>query len=1032
MRPIRIQMTAFGPYRDAETVDFRLLEDRRLFVISGNTGAGKTTIFDAICFALYGSASGEDRAETRMLRSHFAADDVHTAIDYEFGVGSRTYRVVRQMPHRRSGNKNETGGKAELYETTSGQDVPCVDRFIVSDVNAKLESILGLTKEQFSQIVMLPQGEFRKLLTSDTDNKEEILRRIFRTGLYEKLEERFQRKYRELQDTLRQEKATQDVYVKQAEETLPRREEGALWTALAQPFRSSAQVMEGLSQEAAYYGESASVVSARRDELSARLGDAETALQGGLALAGRFAQLADKRAQREQMAVRQGEIDALSRTVQLAEQAAKIEPYEEQAVATARLAETKGAQLGRTVAVVAEAERALLAAEERLRAEQAREPERAEAQQALQKLGEYAEVVRTLEQREQELARLQQDELRLVAARDAGDKQLGELRETRRVKLERLKGTETELARLNAVREQYRLAVDQYKWLKEMIGVEAKLGDLVRHRTALGAAAEAARKRHDEQEALWLEGQAGLLAMHLHDGAPCPVCGSAEHPHKASAVGSIPSREQIQTLKEQLRVAEQELGDATAQAAAASAVQGDKKAAMEALGLSADEPWSAQLAQAETNGKALRADKDMLEGLEREVEPLKTALEQLDRQLEQLQSDRERLLEQLQRVTLERSTKMTLLVSERDRVPEDVRTPALLAGRTSEKSALLKRLNDAWEEAQRTHSAAQTRVAVERTNAAQQKSQLDEAELQRAEASRRFADALAKSGFAEDTAAYASAKLPEPERANLQRQIEAFKSAWAATLQQIEELERELDGRSVPELEAMHAAIAELKSRIEGATAELHGIQRFKQEAERLLAAIGKSADQLAELERRHQSVADVYQMLKGDNALKISFERYILIEFLEQILRAANVRLQELSGGQFLLQRSDRLETRGKQSGLGLDVYDAYTGQNRDVKSMSGGEKFNASLCLALGMTDVIQAYQGGVSIEMMFIDEGFGSLDEESLGKAIQALVDLQRAGRMIGVISHVQELKQAFPAILEVSKTKEGYSRTSFMLK
>lgn len=145
-----------------------------------------------------------------------------------------------------------------------------------------------------------------------------------------------------------------------------------------------------------------------------------------------------------------------------------------------------------------------------------------------------------------------------------------------------------------------------------------------------------------------------------------------------------------------------------------------------------------------------------------------------------------------------------------------------------------------------------------------------------------------------------------------------------------------------------------------------------------------------------------------------------------------ANLRLSKLSNGQFELRRSDRLETHGKQSGLGLDVYDAYTGQVRDVKTLSGGEKFNAALCLALGMTDVIQSHQGGVSIEMMFIDEGFGSLDEESLQKAIQTLVDLQRAGRMIGVISHVQELKNALPACLEVNKTADGYSKASFIIK
>lgn len=266
----------------------------------------------------------------------------------------------------------------------------------------------------------------------------------------------------------------------------------------------------------------------------------------------------------------------------------------------------------------------------------------------------------------------------------------------------------------------------------------------------------------------------------------------------------------------------------------------------------------------------------------------------------------------------------------------------------------------------------------------------------------------------------------------MKRLVEEFKSAHAALILQIAELERELVEKTRPIPDQLQETIAKLKEQLEQLTTELHTVLTYKQEALRLHTAIEKAAEQFRELELRQQQVSDIYQMLKGDNALKISFERYILIEFLEQILHAANARLNDLSNGQFKLERSDRLETRGKQSGLGLDVYDAYTGQNRDVKSMSGGEKFNASLCLALGMTDVIQAYQGGVSIEMMFIDEGFGSLDEDSLNKAIATLIDLQKSGRMIGVISHVHELKQAFPAVLEVSKTKEGHSRTAILLK
>jgi len=268
MRPIKLTMTAFGSYRDTETIDFSLLEDRRLFVISGNTGAGKTSIFDAICFAIYGTASGEDRADPRMLRSHFAAEEIHTAVHFDFAIGRRSYLVLRQMPHRKGGNKSETGGKCELYETTSGEPIPAVDRFILSDVNAKLEQIIGLSKEQFSQIVMLPQGEFRKLLTSDTDNKEEILRRIFRTELYERLENRFQTKNRALQDQLKEAKATLNAYMKQVQEALPERENSKLVETFKQEVYSATQVTDALALEFEFYKKLAGEAEEQKEVLA--------------------------------------------------------------------------------------------------------------------------------------------------------------------------------------------------------------------------------------------------------------------------------------------------------------------------------------------------------------------------------------------------------------------------------------------------------------------------------------------------------------------------------------------------------------------------------------------------------------------------------------------------------------------------------------------------------------------------------------------------------------------------------------------
>src|SRR5690625_5097791 len=200
MKPIKLKMNAFGPYRNEETIDFTELEHHQLFVISGKTGSGKTTIFDAICFALYGSASGEDRKDEKLLRSHFANDELHTSIDFTFELKGNRYRVFRQLPHVKAGNKSATGDKYEFYKIENGQEIPFVDRQMKSEINDKIEKLIGLNKDQFRQIVMLPQGEFRKLLTSETENKEEILRRIFNTYPYEQMNHQLRERKKEVEN----------------------------------------------------------------------------------------------------------------------------------------------------------------------------------------------------------------------------------------------------------------------------------------------------------------------------------------------------------------------------------------------------------------------------------------------------------------------------------------------------------------------------------------------------------------------------------------------------------------------------------------------------------------------------------------------------------------------------------------------------------------------------------------------------------------------------------------------------------------
>ena len=503
-----------------------------------------------------------------------------------------------------------------------------------------------------------------------------------------------------------------------------------------------------------------------------------------------------------------------------------------------------------------------------------------------------------------------------------------------------------------------------------------------------------------------------------------------EHPAPAADGADGVSREQLQEAKQRLLHVERELSSAEAQAAAARERGREASAGSDALGVDAS-PLEEQLHAALAEGKSLRAECDRLLALQAQRQELREAVTAQERQLEELERDREALQTRLQPLSLELAARSSRLEAELEAVPETLRDAAGLERMIAALELRCRQMEGALKAARDGLSGCASRLAECRARLEQLGMQAGEAAQARVEAEDRFRSEREQAGFASDEQ-YRNARMDDDILRQQTGALAAYRTELAAQRALVAELERELGDGLKQDLAALAAETDRLKRAKEDADAAWRFVQQCRERVQSLRSTIGDAARKYEESERALDEVADLHEMLKGDNALKISFERYILIEFLEQILHAANERLRVLSSGQFVLERSGRLEARGRQSGLGLDVYDSYTGQNRDVKSLSGGEKFNASLALALGMTDVIQSHQGGISIDMMFIDEGFGSLDEESLGRAISALADLQRTGRMIGVISHVQELKDAFPAVLEVTKTKEGHSRTRLVLK
>lgn len=1046
MRPIQLTLTAFGPYRDQEKIDFRELGDHRLFVISGNTGAGKTTIFDAICFALYGSASGEDRAETRMLRSHFADEATHTSVELIFAVRDKQYRVFRQMKHRKGGNKSETGEKIELFELTDRGEVPAVDRFVIRDVDQRLAEIIGLTREQFSQIVMLPQGEFRKLLTSSTDNKEEILRKIFRTEIFERLEQLVGQQTKQVQEQLRSGQQAQTLLLHQIAEQLPLREGSELAQVYEQEQQNSYQVSQALEAELEHYEQQQQQLEQVKIEMAEQLSLARKAVQDAEQHNRKLAELLAKQAEYGQLQERADEIELLQEALVKGEKARFVEPYEQRC--------TRAQQQMREALQALEAlsehhqqlTDELAQAQQQLEQQQALEPRRAALQVELHELEGLAPLVKQLQQQLLRLAEADQQQQQLKRKLEASEAALQAVRARRQELQQLLLDSEQKAIQYAELQAQLKQIQKQGTAISQLVKEAAELQELARQEEGAELSRQQAYSALQELEQLWLEGQAGELALHLHDGQPCPVCGSQQHPHKAARMEHMPSKEQLEQakaehlkqLQEQQRIQAQQsakLNMITAQLQQQERITDASGAAIAFEPYEHTEQLRAKLEYAQ---QLLREQwkqvKEQEQQLQAEVEQSKQHKEEqqrLEQQYEQLEQQHKQQLNEQQQMLIRHATISSTIEQLTERIPQALQQEEQLSVKLQQTKAEFNQLNESWKAAGDHYQQVANQHTTVKTQLESQQQQTARLQLELEESKTSYHQQLAEAGFEREND-YIAAKLTAEQLQSYRATVEQHKERIVRLSSELELLEQAVVDRSYIELEPLQAELASWQSRFEAVIAEETQQKHFAAEIIRFMDRIKGTSNQLQQLEAKLSLLADLFSTMKGDNPLKLSFERYILIDYLEQILTMANLRLSKLSNGQFELRRSDRLETYGKQSGLGLDVYDAYTGQNRDVKTLSGGEKFNAALCLALGMADVIQAHQGGVSIEMMFIDEGFGSLDEESLQKSIQALVELQRAGRMIGVISHVQELKAALPACLEVNKSRDGYSYTSFVIK
>ena len=911
MRPLRLVLQAFGPYLEKTQLDLSQFAESGLFLITGPTGGGKTSLLDAMCFALYGKSTGGRRRFAEM-RCGSAPQELPTLVELEFALQGERYRFSRsQYTHINRNTKAPELRESHQCFRLEGEDWALLESKSDSAVSRRAEELLHLTCEQFSQVIVLPQGEFLRLLRASSSDKGEMLKTLFSAGVWRQVTDRFHQRERQLEDKARQTAALRASLLQQEE----------------------VESLGGLEEKAASLAQRETALRQENKTLAQQLEQAERLLQSleQYTRLEEAAQEAGKSLARAQAAWKELE----GREIQPRHKREQAQALRQQAVALAQ----ESARLG-------EQKEELLRAQAAGKQAAATRKQLEEQRQSLAALGQQRE---TLSQR------MEKGNAFCKACEEAAAR-LPALLE-RRQALEKLSAAWEELARRKA----RQAAALEGLSIAEQAAAQKQL------------LLETVSLRLERQEALLRQNAALQLAHTLEPGKPCPVCGALEHPSPAAGQETLLEPRQLESLRQEEKTARQAQVKAAALAAsrkaeadqAMEAVSQQEAAWKEAAASAGDftrEEAAAQLAQAaalaeKAKGEAARleAAKEKLRALEKE----RDACQQRETALREKLSALEAQAQELER-----------------RAQEAQAACAGLDHSALEEAIQAKgRAYDAKEKA-----AAQLL----------QEAQEEDAQRERAQA----ALSLAQQALEKSNAQWQACPTPWEERPQLPQLRQRCQTLRQESLSRREEL-----GKAASARQALEGAL---------------------QEARRL-------EEELAALEGQLSRVARLSKSLSGSNPMKMPILQYVLSVMLEEVLGSANRFFATLSRGRYALRLKDGPATRG-YGGLDLEVLDGASMLPRSIETLSGGEQFLASLSLAFGLSDVVQNHSGAVRLDSLFIDEGFGSLDGETLDTAMKALAMLQSGGRLIGIISHVSELKNRIPCRVEVNRDAAGFSHAA----
>ncbi|ATP41884.1 ATPase [Solibacillus sp. R5-41] len=1018
MKPLKLSMSAFGPYKEKEIIDFTKLHEHGIFVVSGSTGAGKTTIFDAITFALYDAGSGEDREKSLFLRSDFAEPTMDTEVELIFEVRGRIYRIWRKFGH------DGASAKREFYDITGGKNEPAVEKFQVKLVQSKIEELIGLTQSQFNQIVMLPQGEFQKLLTSESKHKEEIFRKIFKTERFTKMVELLKDKKKLAENMYDQAKMQQDQTIYEIKNRLPERE-SELFATINGDAINMYQVEGALAVEEQHYVALAAELNIRYEALKKDLKQQNELYGEQKILNERIEKFKQRQIQLAELKQQEAHFESQAKQIELAIKASQITPLErdyERAKTQLSLAKES---LERATTEQTNAQELLSHASKRYEEQQKQAHLIETYAKTISQLEQLLPIYRSMDDIKLAINKLEGEKIKVENLFDeltAEQKNLIERKTNQQVLIKQL---EDGIVPYQKTFEEHAQLVQKIHNIKEAIQLNSIVQALQDEVSQKQEAAETAQQQVKQVEQQIRHNQAAFIASTLVSGEACPVCGSFEHPAVNNQETAAVEESVAEGLRKNAELAMQKYYEVKSKLDIDLGNLQLKQKQLDEQQVTIDSLFKNE----QTTGELAQALQKMKQQ-QAQLVTEKHANEELMKQLDTLQTRIEKGRTYVTNVNTQLAQEQGKFEqSEKSMLPQFTTVQQVNAALQVEqlKHETLKG------EIERATQHLQQAQLNEKTCAANfehaKKREIDQLQ-EESKAKSEYLLALENAGFT-DEVSYKKSILAIEVQQQMRQEIEQFRQKMHTFAVQIAEDSAQLAGKEPVDLTAWEQQINELNHQFEMLYADYKLAESYMEQCRSTKVRLQKVATEIEQYKGKLIQVEQIYDVIRGQNEAKISFERFAQIGYLEKVTHAANERLRILSNGQYFLKSTGRKEGNA-QSGLSIDVFDSNTGQTRDVKTLSGGEKFNASLALALGMADVIQSVQGSVHIDTMFIDEGFGTLDEESLRKAIDILIDLQQTGRLIGVISHVAELKAAMPAILQVQKLKEGHSRTEIIIK